>query len=97
MGRPKKVVEPVKEKVNEQPKEAKATETVPVVESKPVLTGWDAAIAESRKLLDVPLSKGQAYFESPEGFIMIDQEDRGRVWCRSADKGKGMWINPRRV
>lgn len=62
----------------------------------PVLTGWDAAVAESRKLLDMPLAPGQAYFESPEGFIMVDEAGRGRVFCRQADQGRGMWINSKR-
>lgn len=60
------------------------------------LDPWAVAIAESRKLLDVPLAAGQAYYESPEGFIMIDDAERGRAWCRQANKGTGMWINPRR-
>jgi hypothetical protein len=91
----KKEIEKV-EAVNEQPKAA--TEQAPVLKEavKPVLTGWDAAIAESRKLLETPLSPGQAFFESPEGFVMVDEETRGRVWCRQANKGQGLWINSKR-
>lgn len=109
-GRPKKVVEPkVVEKatpviespeVVEAPRMAKVSGDIismTVELPKPVLTGWDAAIAESRKLLEIPLQAGQIFFESPEGFIMVDEETRGKVWCRQADKGRGMWINPRRI
>lgn len=72
-------------------------DTPPVSENpEPVLTGQDKAIAESRKLLDVPLAPGQAYYESPEGFIVIDEASRGRVMCRLANNRKGMWINPKR-
>ena len=96
----------VEEIKNEQPKEAEKQAEVlkeqPKVEAaKPVeqakaVDPWQAGIAESRKLLNVPLQAGQAYFESPEGFIMIDEATRGRVWCRQANKGQGLWINPRR-
>lgn len=53
-------------------------------------------IAESRKALETPLEPGQAFFESPEGFIQVGEADAPHVWCRHANGGKGMWINPYR-
>lgn len=53
-------------------------------------------VEESRKVLKVPLQAGQCFFESPEGFIEIGEKNRHKVWCRAANGGKGMWINPMR-
>lgn len=54
------------------------------------------AINESRKALDNPLPAGQQFFESPEGYIILAEEGKPHVFCRQANGGKGMWINPRR-
>lgn len=43
-----------------------------------------------------PLEPGQAYFESPEGFVMVGDADKPHIWCRAANGGKGMYINPKR-
>ena len=53
-------------------------------------------IAESRKALDHPLQPGQAFFESPEGEILVGEADKGKMWSRTMNGGKGGWINPRR-
>ncbi len=53
-------------------------------------------IAESRKALEHPLEKGQKFFESPEGFIVVGEASQEDVWCRKANGGKGMRINARR-
>jgi hypothetical protein len=53
-------------------------------------------IEDSRLALKQPLGEGQQYFESPEGFIVVGEKNRGRVWCRQANLGSGMWINPMR-
>lgn len=53
-------------------------------------------IAESRTSLEQPLAPGQKYFESPEGHIVIGEADKGHVWCRQSNNGKGAWINPKR-
>jgi hypothetical protein len=53
-------------------------------------------IAESRESLKQVLPSGQKFFESPEGFIVIGEADRTSVWCRAANHGKGLEINPRR-
>lgn len=53
-------------------------------------------IAESRKSLDTVLLPSQKFFESPEGYIVIGEADKGSIWCRQANRGKGMEINPRR-
>ncbi len=66
------------------------------IEIGPKLTGEAMAIAESRKVLSIPLDASQEFFESPEGYIVIGEKGRGRVWCRAANKGAGMWVNPRR-
>jgi hypothetical protein len=60
-----------------------------------VLTVADA-IAESRKALNQKLDPSQQFFESPEGYIVIGEVGRGRVWCRQANLGQGQWINPLR-
>lgn len=53
-------------------------------------------IAESRKSLLQVLPPTQKFFESPEGFIVIGEADKSSIWCRAANNGKGMEINPRR-
>lgn len=67
-----------------------------VVKPEAVLTQEQKDVAESRKVLAHPVGAGQRFFESPEGFIEIGEADRGRVFCRKANKGAGMWINPMR-
>ena len=68
-----------------------------IVQAKePVLTGDAAQIAESRKVLKFPIGSEQCFFESPEGYIVLGEKDRGRVWCRQANGGRGMWINKMR-
>jgi len=53
-------------------------------------------LEESREALKHPLSAGQVFFESPEGFIIVAEAGKTEVWCRHANNGKGMLINPRR-
>lgn len=60
------------------------------------LTAEQKDIANSRESLNHPLDAGQAFFESPSGYIIVAQADRDRVWCQKENKGKGMWINPKR-
>lgn len=60
------------------------------------LTPEQKDILNSREALKHPLAAGQGYFESPEGFIIVAQSDRDRVWCQKAAGGKGMFINPKR-
>jgi hypothetical protein len=43
-----------------------------------------------------PLSVGQAYFEAPDGTIIIGDDSRDQVWYRQMNKGKGGWINKKR-
>jgi hypothetical protein len=43
-----------------------------------------------------PLSDGQAYFEAPDGTIIIGDDSRDQVWYRQMNKGKGGWINKQR-
>lgn len=62
----------------------------------PVLTSEQSRIVKSREILNVPLTKEQEFYESPEGFIVIGERGKGRMWCRDADHGKGMWVNPKR-
>lgn len=81
--------------------EAPIVEEVKAVEApkstpKPVLTEFQQKLAESRKVLEIPLQPSQEFFESPEGFIVIGEKGRGRVWCREANNYQGMFINPRR-
>jgi flagellar biosynthesis GTPase FlhF len=53
-------------------------------------------VAESRKALKQPLAPGMAFYESPEGFVVVGEASRGTVWCHQANHGKGMKINPMR-
>jgi hypothetical protein len=56
----------------------------------------DEKVLESRKVLFMKLDPSQCFYESPEGYIVIGEKGRGRVWCRQANSGKGQWINPMR-
>ena len=53
-------------------------------------------IAESRQALKQPLAPGMAFFESPEGYIIVAEATNAHVLCRPANGGKGMLINPKR-
>lgn len=55
-----------------------------------------ARIADSRRSLEAPLPEGMAFFESPEGYIVVAEATRPDVWCNKANNGKGMRINPKR-
>lgn len=55
------------------------------------------AISESRKALDHGLEPNQAFFEAPDGFIIVGEASMGKMYYRAGNGGKGMWINPRRV
>lgn len=43
-----------------------------------------------------PLGVGQAYFEAPDGTILIGESSKPHLWYRAGNDGKGMWINPKR-
>lgn len=60
------------------------------------LTPEQRDILNSRESLKHPLADGQGFFESPEGYIIVAQADRDRVWCQKSNGGKGLWINPKR-
>jgi hypothetical protein len=47
------------------------------------------------KALD-PLGPGQAYFEAPDGTIVVGEDTKDSVWYRALNKGKGGWINRKR-
>ena len=53
-------------------------------------------IAESRKALEHPLGPNQAFFEAPDGFVIVSDADKDHVLYRQGNNGKGMWINKRR-
>lgn len=54
-------------------------------------------IEESRKSLEHPLQVGQAFFEAPDGYIIVGDEKQDRVFYRAGNGGKGYWINKRRI
>lgn len=54
-------------------------------------------IEESRKSLLSPLPEGMAFFEAPDGYIIVAEESRDNVFYRAGNGGDGMWINKRRV
>lgn len=60
------------------------------------LTPEQIKIKDSRKALLHHLEDGQAFFESPEGYIVIGETGKDHVWCRAANNGKGMKINKMR-
>lgn len=62
----------------------------------PVLSAEQKRILDSREALKHPLAKGQKFFESPEGYIVVGEDSANDVWCRQANNGKGCKINPRR-
>lgn len=66
---------------SEETNEEEREETAKAVQVKPVL---DA------------LGPGQKYFESPDGTILIGEEDATHMWWRAGNGGKGMWVNPKR-
>lgn len=43
-----------------------------------------------------PLGPGQAYFEAPDGTIVIGEDTRNEIWHRAGNNGKGCWINRKR-
>lgn len=43
-----------------------------------------------------PLAPGQAYFEAPDGTVIIGDDTKNEIWCRTLNEGKGGWINKRR-
>lgn len=69
----------------------------PAVEAeKSVLTPLGEAIRESREALKHSCPAGMKFFESPEGFIVLAEAGQTHVWCKKANNGKGMFINPMR-
>lgn len=42
------------------------------------------------------LGEGQAYFEAPDGSILIGDAVHDRLWYRAGNNGRGMWINKKR-
>jgi hypothetical protein len=89
-------VHPMTEKVTEEaPEPEKRRIDRETLKEKPLAPEHER-IAESRKALLTPLAPGQQFYESPEGYIVVAEEGKGSVWCRQANHGKGMHINPRR-
>lgn len=111
MGRPPKAKPPITEVVQREEKEQVHEENQKREEvvATPVKTDFNPEalrekpgpsiserIAESRKSLNQILEEGQAFFETPEGEILIGQSDRDRMWSRTMNNGKGGWCNKRR-
>jgi len=88
MGRPKKVKEVVKEV--DAVEEVKGVSEVRKEVAE--LTPDQIRIAESREVLKHPLEEGQEFFEAPDGFIIVGEKGRGRVFYRAGN----MYINPMR-
>lgn len=108
MGRPSKAKPPVTEVVQREKEEQKMKERPEVLEA-PKKKEFDPnelrekpsasiaeRISESRKSLDHPLQEGQAFFESPDGEILVGNSDSHRMWSRTMNKGQGGWCNKRR-
>ncbi len=43
-----------------------------------------------------PLGPGQAYFEAPDGTVLVGEADKAQLWYRAGNGGKGMFINQKR-
>lgn len=43
-----------------------------------------------------PILPSQAYFEAPDGTILVGEASADRMWYRAGNDGKGMWINRKR-
>jgi hypothetical protein len=43
-----------------------------------------------------PLQVGQAYFEAPDGTVIIGEDTKNEIWYRAGNNGKGMYINKKR-
>ena len=54
-------------------------------------------VEESRKSLNQTLDPGQAFFEAPDGFIMVGESTADRMFYRAGNGGQGYWINKRRA
>ena len=50
----------------------------------------------SHKPILEPLQAGQAYFEAPDGHIIIGDDSKNEVWYRQGNGGKGCFINKKR-
>lgn len=77
------------EVMNEADQEAPKAESTSVPEVKPTVP------APVKPKVD-PLAPGQAYFEAPDGTIIIGEDSKNEVWCRALNNGKGGWINKKR-
>jgi hypothetical protein len=87
------------------PRGKKVMEAVMVQQEKPALvvespkpTGpvYPPHVAESRKALLQPLGAGQAFFEAPDGYIVVGEADRPHAIYRQGNNGRGMKINQMR-
>jgi hypothetical protein len=91
---PKKDIENVKDKKEEEVKEIKGDVLeLPVVF--PNALGITKEEILKKQVVDV-LQPGQKYFETPEGDIIIGESDKQQIWVRSMNKGQGGWANPKR-
>ena len=67
-------------------------ERMPIIEEK-------KEIVKSKTMLKNnvnPLGTGEAYFEAPDGTILVGSENADRLWYRAGNGGRGMWINKKR-
>lgn len=78
-----------------KPEAAPVPEAAPTIN--PVLSPEHRRILDSREALKHPLPADQAFFEAPDGFIMVGEKSHDRAFYRQGNHGKGMWINPRRA
>ncbi len=78
------------------PKHKKPETIVPPVEESRQIE--EPKSEEPKKVVPAlePLQPGQAYFESPEGEIIIGEDTKGHVWSRKMNGGKGGWANKKR-
>jgi len=103
-GIPNKKKEEVKEAIIDEAKEEAAPVLVETPKAPPIPEETEnpagniiiPELPKPEKPKLEPLSVGQAYFEAPDGTVVIADATKDQTWYRAGNHGKGMWINKKR-
>lgn len=93
-----KVKDPLMDELEPQPKENPVLAAQKIVAKQATESVKDVAarrIIESREALKHPAPPGQKFFEAPDGYIVVAEQDRDHVPERRPGKAWGL-LNPRR-
>lgn len=86
----------------EDPKPVERVETQDYALTEKGVVNVDVREEETKEVLKPeapklePLAPGQAYFEAPDGTVIIGEDTKNEIWYRSLNDGKGGWINRKR-